>query len=110
MDPTLFKVLSDANRLNIIEQLAQGEMCACRILKGLDITQPTLSHHMKTLQQCGLVVARKEGQCAQYSLNQEKLEELESFFRLLKGSASHPEVQMAQPDVADQSDAGSGSE
>jgi len=59
----LFKALSDPNRLMIVDMLSCGELCACRILERFRITQPTLSHHMKTLCDCGLVLWRKEGRC-----------------------------------------------
>ena len=44
----LFKALGDENRLRILKLVSQGEdLCACRILDELDITQPTMSHHIK---------------------------------------------------------------
>ena len=76
----LFKALSDPNRLMIVELLSCGELCACRILERFRITQPTLSHHMKTLCGCGLVTQRKEGRWMYYSLNNEKIRLLEAFF------------------------------
>ncbi|NLH64536.1 MAG: winged helix-turn-helix transcriptional regulator, partial [Erysipelotrichaceae bacterium] len=39
------KALGDPNRLKIVQMLTKGEMCACRLLEALSITQPTLSHH-----------------------------------------------------------------
>lgn len=65
----VFKALSDARRLKIINLLSKGEMCGCRILEEFDFTQPTLSHHMKILVECGLVDARKEGTWSYYKLN-----------------------------------------
>ena len=65
----IFKALSDANRLIIFEMLSCCELCACDILEKFNITQPTLSHHMKILCGCGLVNARKHGKCMFYSLN-----------------------------------------
>ena len=44
-----FKVLSDSNRLQIIDMLSCEEMCVCKILEKFIITQPTLSHHLKVL-------------------------------------------------------------
>lgn len=69
----VFKALSDPNRLMIVDMLSCGELCACKILEKFNITQPTLSHHMKTLCECGLVVARKEGKWSYYSLDNETL-------------------------------------
>ena len=45
----LCKALSDSNRVKIVELLVNGEMCGCKLLDNLQITQPTLSHHMKIL-------------------------------------------------------------
>ena len=45
----LCKALSDSNRVKIVELLVNGEMCGCKLLDNLQITQPTLSHHMKFL-------------------------------------------------------------
>ncbi len=41
------KALSDTNRLEIVQMLSDGEKCGCKILDKFNITQPTLSHHMK---------------------------------------------------------------
>ena len=67
----LFKALADANRLMIVDMLSCGELCACKILEKFNITQPTLSHHMKILCDCGLVSGRKEGKWTYYSINAE---------------------------------------
>lgn len=65
----IFKALSDPNRIKIIDILSCGEKCACDILENFNFTQPTLSHHMKVLIECDLVVARKEGTWNYYTLN-----------------------------------------
>jgi ArsR family transcriptional regulator, arsenate/arsenite/antimonite-responsive transcriptional repressor len=65
----IIKALSDPNRLQIIDILSCGERCACDILEHFDFTQPTLSHHMKVLMDCGLVDCRKEGLWSYYSLS-----------------------------------------
>ena len=76
-----FKVLSDPNRLMIVDMLSCGELCACMILEKFKITQPTLSHHMKSLCECGLVDARKEGKWMYYSLNDEAVQNLKAFLQ-----------------------------
>ena len=75
----LVKALADTNRLMIVDMLSCGELCACKILEKFNITQPTLSHHMKTLCDCGLVTGRKEGKWTYYSLNAAKVQELQDF-------------------------------
>ena len=73
------KALGDANRLEIVKMLSDGEKCGCRLLERFSITQPTLSHHMKTLVDCGLVNDRKQGKWHYYSLNPEALSFLRTF-------------------------------
>ncbi len=65
----IFKALSDSNRLKIVDMLSCGEKCACDLLEYFNFTQPTLSHHMKVLMECGLVNCRKEGLWSYYSLS-----------------------------------------
>ncbi|MSA00824.1 metalloregulator ArsR/SmtB family transcription factor [Lactonifactor sp. BIOML-A3] len=74
MDVALIcKAIGDSNRLQIIQMLSDGEKCGCKLLEAFEITQPTLSHHMKILNECGLVNDRKEGKWHHYSLNCETL-------------------------------------
>ena len=72
----ILKALSDPNRLKIIDILSCGERCACDILEHFDFTQPTLSHHMKVLMECGLVKSRKEGTWNHYKLDKENANRL----------------------------------
>ena len=71
----VFKSLSDYNRLKILKMLANSccELCACNLLEEFNITQPTLSHHMKTLCDAGIVNSRKQGSWNYYSLNKENI-------------------------------------
>ena len=78
-----FKVLSDPNRLMIVDMLSCGELCACVILEKFQITQPTLSHHMKGLCDSGLINGRKEGKWMYYSLNEETVKCLKAFLDLV---------------------------
>lgn len=73
------KALGDSNRMQIVQMLSDGEKCACKLLEKFEITQPTLSHHMKILCECGFVEARKEGKWSHYSLNCETLTEFVQF-------------------------------
>ena len=79
----LFKALSDPNRLMIVDMLSCGELCACVILIKFNITQPTLSHHMRTLCESGLVNCRKEGKWMYYSLNEDTVREFRAFLEKL---------------------------
>lgn len=81
MEILAFKALSDNNRLQIIDMLSCGEMCACKILEKFNITQPTLSHHMKVLNEAGLVNLRKNGSWIFYSLNNENIVHVIEFIK-----------------------------
>lgn len=72
----LFKALSDENRLQILSQLNAEEKCACVLLANMNISQPTLSHHMRILLDARLVDCRKEGKWMYYSLQHDAGKEL----------------------------------
>lgn len=71
-----FKALGDETRVKIIELLKNGSLCACKILEEFNITQPTLSYHMKMLVDCKIVEVVKDGIWNHYTLNKNTLNEL----------------------------------
>ena len=75
----IFKAFCDENRIRIVKLLRSGEKCACELLEEINVTQPTLSHHMKILVDGGLVLARKEGKWTYYSLCKEGFEKARCF-------------------------------
>lgn len=79
----ILKALSDPNRLKIIDLLSCGEKCACEILESFKFTQPTLSHHMKVLIDCGLIEVRKDGIWNLYKLSENNTNELVLFLKNL---------------------------
>lgn len=83
------KALGDINRLQIVQMLSEGEKCGCKLLEAFDITQPTLSHHMKILCECGIVNDRKEGKWHHYSLNMIVWKQFDDFIKTLGGSNSY---------------------
>ena len=56
---TILKILSDPSRLEILNLLSCGELCACDLLEHFQFSQPTLSHHMKSLVDNELVIVQK---------------------------------------------------
>lgn len=68
-DVKRIKALADENRLAIMLALQNGEKCGCVLLEELNITQPTLSHHMKLLCDSNLVIGRKAGKWMYYSIS-----------------------------------------
>lgn len=72
----IFKALADENRLQILEIIKGGEICACEILDRLNIVQSTLSHHMKILCDSNILNSRKEGKWTYYSFNCDSIENI----------------------------------
>lgn len=82
----VFKILSDENRLKILELLIQGETCGCTLIHKLPISQPTLSYHLKLLTDAGLTKTYREGTWIKHHVNYEKIDELITFLNQLKDS------------------------
>ena len=58
----ILKILSDPSRLEILDLLSCGELCACDLLEHFQFSQPTLSHHMKSLVDNELVIVKRRQQ------------------------------------------------
>ena len=69
----MFKVMNDPTRLRIINALLLAEMCVCDIAVLMNMTQPTISHHLKVLRQSELIKYRREGKVVYYSLDDEHI-------------------------------------
>ncbi len=64
----VMKALSDPNRVKVIKMLQLKGMCVCEIQMALGVAQPTVSKHMKVLEDAGLVQSKKDGLWVNYSL------------------------------------------
>ncbi|WP_423190250.1 ArsR/SmtB family transcription factor [Alkalibacterium sp. f15] len=84
----LFKVLSDETRLKILQLLSKNQLCACDLIEEFNITQPTLSYHMKILRDKNLVVTQREGNRVLYALDKENVDALISFIQSI-GTSKH---------------------
>lgn len=72
----VFHALADETRLEILDQLKDGERCVCELTDALHTGQSRLSFHLKVLKDAGLILDRPEGRWTYYSINRETLEEL----------------------------------
>jgi ArsR family transcriptional regulator, arsenate/arsenite/antimonite-responsive transcriptional repressor len=63
-----FRALADPTRVAIVNRLAQGECCVCDLNAAFDLSQPTISHHLKVLRDAGLVASTRRGTWAYYRL------------------------------------------
>jgi ArsR family transcriptional regulator, arsenate/arsenite/antimonite-responsive transcriptional repressor len=79
------KALSDPTRLRVLSHVAaQGcdAVCACDLTETLDISQPTISHHLKKLVEAGLLTREQRGKWAHYTVVREAFAELRQFLAL----------------------------
>ena len=72
-----FKALADPTRVAIVNRLAAlPEVCVCDLTAAFDLSQPTISHHLRVLREAGLVAASKRGTWSFYRLIPEAIEPL----------------------------------
>ncbi len=85
----MLKALADPNRLEIMRVVAaqSGPVCACDIVDRFDLSQPTISHHLKTLRDAGLLVSRRSGLWRFYSPDPDGLERIMDLGMVLSKSA-----------------------
>ena len=72
-DITLLAALADPTRLSIVRQLAAagraGMICACDFVECCNVSQPTISHHLKVLREAGIVTSERRGTNIYYGLD-----------------------------------------
>jgi ArsR family transcriptional regulator len=75
------KALGDPIRLQLVDVLRKhaGKVCVCELVPLFDISQPTLSHHLKKLREAGIVDSERRGLWAYYYVRPEALEELSAW-------------------------------
>lgn len=80
----VFKALGDPHRVRIVNLLAnaEGPACVCDLTPELEISQPTVSFHLKKLLDAGLLNREQRGVWAYYSIDREALDRLATIFHL----------------------------
>jgi ArsR family transcriptional regulator, arsenate/arsenite/antimonite-responsive transcriptional repressor len=93
----LFKALGDETRLEILGLLAaapDGPLCACDIEAHFDLSQPTISHHLKVLRDAGVVTGERRGTWVHYAIDPDTLRLLPELATLLsmgkRGTSTDP--------------------
>jgi ArsR family transcriptional regulator len=80
---TALKAVADPTRLQILAMIAASEnqeSCVCNLTEPLDLTQPTISHHLKKLAEAGLISGERRGTWVWYSLNRERWGQIANLF------------------------------
>jgi ArsR family transcriptional regulator, arsenate/arsenite/antimonite-responsive transcriptional repressor len=75
------KALGDPVRMQLVDVLRKhaGKVCVCELVPLFDLSQPTVSHHLKKLREAGLVGSERQGLWAYYYVKPEALEELSAW-------------------------------
>ena len=75
------KALGDPIRMQLVDVLRKhaGKVCVCELVPLFDLSQPTVSHHLKKLREAGIVGSERQGLWAYYYVNNEALEDLTSW-------------------------------
>jgi ArsR family transcriptional regulator len=78
---TIAKALGDPIRLQLVDVLRKhaGKVCVCELVPLFDLSQPTISHHLKVLRDAGVVGSERQGLWAYYYVNAEALEEVSAW-------------------------------
>ena len=78
---SIAKALGDPIRLQLVDVLRKhaGKVCVCELVPLFDLSQPTVSHHLKVLRNAGLVDSERRGLWAYYYVIPDALEELSSW-------------------------------
>lgn len=75
----VFKALGDPIRLRLLSMIASqagGEVCVCELTPAFDLSQPTISHHLKLLREAGLISSQRRGTWVYYRLIPEMTDRL----------------------------------
>lgn len=80
----VLKLLGDKTRLTIITVLQNHECCVCELVELFEMSQPSISQHLRKLKDAGIVVEERKGQWIYYSLNQSS-----EFYPLIENIMQH---------------------
>ncbi|MEO2077589.1 MAG: metalloregulator ArsR/SmtB family transcription factor [Bacillus sp. (in: firmicutes)] len=80
----VLKLLGDKTRLSIVAILQHRECCVCEFLEVFDMSQPSISQHLRKLKDAGMVKEDRRGQWIYYSLNQQS-----DFFGIIEDILEH---------------------
>ena len=82
----VFKALSHSVRVQILDLISQGggEVCGCDIERHFDLTQPTISHHLKVLRDAGLITSESRGVWVHHRVNAEMVNTLHDLLAMMR--------------------------
>lgn len=94
----ILKLMGDKTRLTIVAILKQRECCVCELLEVFDMSQPSISQHLRKLKDAGMVKEERRGQWIYYSLNQQS-----ELYGMIKDILEHVPVQTEKINMIEKS-------
>ena len=85
------KAMSHPVRLQMVELLLQRRMCVRSLARHFEVSEPTISVHLKVLKTAGLLVGEKKSYYMHYQVVRENIEELSQFFSVLSATPALPQ-------------------
>lgn len=81
-----FKALSHVVRVQILDLISQGggEVCGCDIERHFDLTQPTISHHLKVLRDAGLITSESRGVWVHHRVNTSMVDAMQALLATMR--------------------------
>ena len=85
------KAMSHPVRLQMVELLLQRRMCVRSLARHFEVSEPTVSVHLKVLKNAGLIIGEKKSYYMHYQVVRENIEELSQFFSVLSATPALPQ-------------------
>ena len=85
------KAMSHPVRLQMVELLLQRRMCVRSLARHFEVSEPTVSVHLKVLKKAGLIIGEKKSYYMHYRVIRENIEELSQFFSALSATPALPQ-------------------
>lgn len=92
-NPDVFTVIGDPTKRKILEMTREREWCVNELVESLEISQPAISKHLRSLREAGLVEVRVDGQRRWYRLKSDRMEPLQSWVKEFSGTETGRSVQ-----------------
>jgi ArsR family transcriptional regulator len=100
-DVRILQALADPTRFAIVKQLAaDGEVCACDFSACCNVSQPTVSHHLKVLREAEVIACERRGTWIYYWLEPKAARRVAALGRLLSGGSEKAPRRLKAPAIA----------
>lgn len=97
-DLKILQALGDPTRLAIVKQLStDGQVCACDFTSCCDVSQPTVSHHLKVLREAGVIACERRGTWIYYWLEPKAAHRIAALGRMLTSGAGKEAKRVTKP-------------